>query len=121
MLDEIKLISQSAGGVYKNSRGLEIAVVKIANDVLMTSKEMAKMFGVGVPAVNKKLKKIFNNRELIEKQVSSILTHKADDGKLYRTTFYNLQVIAKVGSMLKSPETTNFQKWLSLATAKQLN
>jgi hypothetical protein len=48
----------------------------------------------------------------VEKQVSSILTHKADDGKLYRTTFYNLQVIIRVGLMLKSAEAEGFQNWL---------
>ncbi|MDR2457608.1 MAG: hypothetical protein LBD41_03915 [Clostridiales Family XIII bacterium] len=113
MSDEIRLVSELTGDTYKNSSGSEIAVIKIANDVLMTSKEMAKMFGVGVPAVNKKLKKIFNSGELVEKQVSSILTHKANDGKLYRTKFYNLQVIVSVGSMLKSAEAESFQNWLS--------
>ncbi|MDR2408380.1 MAG: hypothetical protein LBE13_09770 [Bacteroidales bacterium] len=121
MNDEIRLVSELTGDTYKNSAGSEIAIIKIANDVLMTSKEMAKMFGVGIPAVNKKLKKIFNSGELVEKQVSSILTHKADDGKLYRTKFYNLQVIVSVGSMLKSQETESFQNWLSQKHNKLLN
>lgn len=114
MNDEIRLVSGLTGDTYKNSSGNEIAVVKISNDVLMASKEMAKMFGVGVPAISKKLKKIFSNGELNEKQVSSILTHKADDGKLYRTTFYNSQVIIAVGLLLKSPEAEGFQRWLGL-------
>jgi hypothetical protein len=120
MNDEIRLVSELTGDTYKNSSGSEIAIIKIANDVLMTSKEMAKMFGVGIPAVNKKLRKIFNSGELVEKQVSSILTHKANDGKLYRTKFYNLQVITSVGSMLKSQEAVNFQNWLVSQMTKQL-
>lgn len=114
MGDEIRLISETSGDTYENSSGHEITVIKIANDVVMTSKEMAKMFGVGVPTISKKLKKLFASGELNEKQVSSILTHKADDGKLYRTTFYSSQVIIAVGLMLKSPEAENFQKWLGL-------
>ncbi len=112
MNDGIRLVSELTGDTYKNTSGSEITVIKVANDVLMTSKEMAKMFGVGVPAVNKKLKKIFDNGELVKKQVSSILTHKATDGKLYRTTYYNSQVVVKVGLMLKSPEAVRFQEWL---------
>jgi hypothetical protein len=112
MSDEVRLVSELTGDTYKTSAGSEIAVTKIANDVLMTSNEMAKMFGLGIRAVNKKLKKIFNSGELVEKQVSSILTHKADDGKLYCTKFYNLQVIVLVGSMPKSAEAETFQGWL---------
>lgn len=112
MSDGIRLISEMSSDTYKNSSGSEISVVKIANDVVMTSKEMAKLFGVSVPTISKKLKKLFANEDLSEKQVSSILTHRADDGKLYRTTFYNSQVIIKIGMMLKSPEAEQFQKWI---------
>jgi hypothetical protein len=48
MNDEIRLVSELSGNTYKNSNGSEIAVIKIANDVLMTSKEMAKIYGVKV-------------------------------------------------------------------------
>ncbi|MDR1448574.1 MAG: hypothetical protein LBI63_06470 [Candidatus Ancillula sp.] len=106
------MVSELSSGTYKNSGGSEIAVIKIANDVLMTSKEMAKIYGVGIPVISKKLKRIFSVGGLNKKQVSSILTHKADDGKLYRTTYYNSQVIILVGTMLKSPEAESFQKWL---------
>jgi len=111
--DDVRLVSELTGDTYRNSTGSEISVVKITNDVLMTTKEMARMFGVGVPTVHKKIAKIFNSKELNKKQVSSILTQKADDGKLYRTTFYNGQVIIRVGSMLKSAEAEAFQGWLS--------
>jgi hypothetical protein len=53
MNDEIRLVSEMSGDTYKNSNGHEIAVIKIANDVVMTSKEMAKMFGVSIPVISK--------------------------------------------------------------------
>jgi hypothetical protein len=121
MNDEIRLVSELSGDTYKNSSGSEIAVIKIGSDVLMTSKEMAKIYGVGVPVISKKLKRIFSENGLNKKQVSSILTHKADDGKLYRTTYYNSQVIVLIGTMLKSPEAEAFQKWLSISDIKQIN
>ncbi|MDR1447882.1 MAG: hypothetical protein LBI63_02840 [Candidatus Ancillula sp.] len=37
-------------------------------------------------------------------EIAVILTYRADDGKLYRTTYYNSKVIIRVGTMLKSPE-----------------
>jgi hypothetical protein len=54
---KLRLVSELFSDTYKNSSGSEIAVLKISNDVLMTSKEMAKIFSVGIPAVNKNLKK----------------------------------------------------------------
>jgi|GEM_PF-1000111 len=112
MNDEVRLASELTSDIYKSSNGSEITIIKVKNDVLMTSKEMAKMFGVGIPTINKKLKKIFDSGELAKKQVSSILTHKASDDKLYRTIYYNSLVIVRVGSMLKSTEAETFQNWL---------
>jgi hypothetical protein len=114
MNDELRLVSELSGDTYKNGSGSEIAVVKVNNDVLMTSKELAKVYGVSVSTICKKLKKLFADSKVNEKRVSSILTHKADDGKLYRTTFYNSQVIIAIGAMLKSPEAEQFQKWLTI-------
>ena len=48
MNDEIRLIGEMSGDTYKNSSRPEISVVKIANDIVMTSKEMAKMFGFSI-------------------------------------------------------------------------
>lgn len=113
MRDGVRLVSEVSSDTYIDSNGSEIAVIKIANDVLMTTKEMSKFYGVSVPTICKKLKKLFADSRVKKKQVSSILTHKASDGKLYRTTFYNSQVIIAIGTMLKSPEVKQFQEWLS--------
>ena len=113
MSDGVRLVSEVSSDTYINSSGSEIAVIKIANDVLMTTKEMSKFYGVSVPTICKKLRKLFADSGVNEKQVSSILTHKASDGKLYRTTFYNSQVIIAIGAMLKSPEAKQFQEWLN--------
>lgn len=113
MNDGVRLVSEAVGDTYRSSNGSEIAVIKIANDVIMTTKEMSKFYDVSVPTICKRLKKLFADSGVNEKQVSSILTHKASDGKLYRTTFYNSQVIIAIGTMLKSPEAKQFQKWIT--------
>jgi len=38
MSDEIRLVSEMLSDTYKNSNGHEIAVIKIANDIMTTSK-----------------------------------------------------------------------------------
>jgi hypothetical protein len=56
--------------------------------VWSTQKRMADLFGVGLSAVNKHLKNIFESGELQENSVISILEITADDGKKYPTKFY---------------------------------
>jgi hypothetical protein len=77
----------------------------------MTQKKMSELFGVQRPAITKHLKNIFNSRELIEESVSSILEHTADDGKSYKTVFYNLDTIIAVGYRVNSHQATKFRIW----------
>lgn len=51
--------------------------------VWLTQKAMVDLFAVGVPAINKHLKNIFDAGELQEKSVISILETTAADGKSY--------------------------------------
>ena len=54
-----------------------------------TQQQIAQLFGTQRPAITKHLNNIFKTKELLEKSVSSILEHTADDGKVYKTKFYN--------------------------------
>lgn len=56
----------------------------------LTQKRMADLFDVGIPAINKHLKNIFESGELQEDSVISILEITAEDGKKYSTKFYYL-------------------------------
>lgn len=47
-------------------------------------------FDVGVPAISKHLKNIFESGELVENSVISKMETTASDGKNYDTTFYNV-------------------------------
>jgi len=77
----------------------------------MTQKKISELFGVQRPAVTKHLKNIFESGELVENSVSSILEHTADDGKKYKTTIYNLDVIIAVGYRVNSHQATKFRIW----------
>ncbi|MBD3331134.1 cell filamentation protein Fic [Candidatus Peregrinibacteria bacterium] len=79
--------------------------------VWLTQKKMSELFGVERPAITKHLGNIFNEQELDEKSVSSILEHTAEDGKKYKTKFYNLDAIIAVGYRVNSKKATKFRIW----------
>jgi len=82
-----------------------------------TQKQIAELFSVGVPAINKHLKNIFANKELKEKVVVSILEittkHGAVKGKTQtkRVKFYNLDAIISIGYRVNSKQATQFRVW----------
>ena len=76
-----------------------------------TQKAMATLFDVGVPAINKHLKNIFDSGELIADSVISKMETTASDGKIYQTSFYNLDAIISVGYRVNSIRATQFRQW----------
>ena len=72
---------------------------------------IAELFAVGIPAISKHLNNIFKSGELIEESVISILETTADDGKIYKTKFYNLDAIISVGYRVNSSKATQFRIW----------
>jgi len=76
-----------------------------------TQKAMAQLFDVGVPAISKHLKNIFESGELDENSVISKMETTASDGKNYNMTFYNLDAIISVGYRVNSVRATQFRQW----------
>ena len=76
-----------------------------------TQKAMAQLFDVGVPAISKHLKNIFESGELDGNSVISKMETTASDGKNYDTTFYNLDAIISVGYRVNSVRATQFRQW----------
>ena len=78
---------------------------------------MAQLFGVDRTVVSKHLKNIFESAELQQDSVCAKFTHTAEDGKIYNTQFYNLDVVIAVGYRVNSLQATRFRQW----TTKILN
>lgn len=76
-----------------------------------TQKAMAQLFGVGVPAISKHLKNIFEEDELVADSVISKMETTAADGKNYTTTYYSLDAIIAVGYRVSSLKATRFRQW----------
>ena len=77
----------------------------------LTQKGLGELFEVKVPAISKHLKNIFETQELIEDSVVSILETTAQDGKRYKTKYYNLRAITAVGYRVNSHRAIAFRKW----------
>jgi hypothetical protein len=80
-------------------------------NVWLTQAKIAELFNVGIPAVNKHLKNIFESGELQENSVISILETTANDGKTYKIQYYNLDAIISVGYRVNSTQATQFRIW----------
>ena len=76
-----------------------------------TQKAMATLFDVGVLAINKHLKNIFDSGELMADSVISKMETTASDGKMYQTAFYSLDAIISVGYRVNSIRATQFRQW----------
>ena len=89
----------------------KVQVVIKGETLWCTQKAMAQLFGVGVPAISKHLKNIFEEGELVAGSVISKMETTAADGKNYTTTYYSLDAIIAVGYRVSSLKATRFRQW----------
>ena len=113
--------------IYTSEDGTVSLDTKLENETIwLTQKQMAELFGVKTPAISKHLKNIFNEGELKEEVVISILEtttkHGAIKGKTQKsaTKFYNLDAIISVGYRVNSSRATQFRIWATDVLKKYL-
>ena len=94
-----------------------VQVVYRDESIWCTQKAMAQLFDVGVPAISKHLKNIFETGELIEDMVVSKMEITTEHGAIPNktqtkdVTFYNLDAIISVGYRVNSTRATQFRQW----------
>ncbi|UTD06008.1 virulence RhuM family protein [Treponema denticola] len=98
------------------SKEENISVNVIVKDetIWLTQKAMAELFGVGIPAISKHLKNIFDEGELDRFSTVSILeiVQKEGNRNIKRDTeFFNLDAIISVGYRVNSQKATKFRIW----------
>lgn len=118
MNKELVHIPQSGIEIFTNPDNTIQLEVKLEQEtVWLTQKQMAILFNVKTPAINKHLKHIFEDNELQETEVVSKMEittrHGAIVGKTQRieTNFYNLDAILSVGYRVNSKNAVSFRKW----------
>ena len=98
--------------LYSSDTGqVSIEVLLGQETVWLTQKALAALFAVGIPAISKHLKNIFESNELEKDSVISILETTASDGKTYKTKYYSLDAIISVGYRVNSYQATQFRIW----------
>ena len=94
-----------------------VQVVYRDETIWCTQKAMAQLFDVGVPAISKHLKNIFESGELVEDMVVSKMEITTEHGAIPNktqtkdVTFYNLDAIISVGYRVNSTRATQFRQW----------
>lgn len=95
----------------------KVQVVVKEETLWCTQKAMAQLFGVGVPAISKHLKNIFEegelSREVVVSKMEITTQHGAIEDKMqtHSVDFYHLDAIIAVGYRVSSLKATRFRQW----------
>lgn len=101
--------------MYEADENIEVIVKD--ETIWATQKAISRLFDVGIPAISKHLKNIFESGELEEEVVVSILENTTSHGAMEGRTqtknvkFYNLDAIISVGYRVNSKKATKFRIW----------
>ncbi len=91
--------------------GISVDVVVENETMWLPQKKIGELFGVERSVITKHIRNIFKSWELSQNSVSANFAHTAKDGKTYKTTFYNLDVVIAVGYRTNSTKATKFRIW----------
>ena len=94
----------------KQNKEKTIEVIVDDDSVWLSQKLIAELFGTTRNNITMHLKDIFS-KELKENSVCKNFLHTAEDGKNYKTKYYNLDVIIAVGFKVNSKRAIDFRLW----------
>jgi len=98
--------------IFSKQAGEDSIEVRIADEtVWLTQKLIGVLFEKGRSTITEHLQNIFETGELVENAVCREFRHTAEDGKEYKTKFYNLDAIISVGYRVNSERATQFRQW----------
>jgi len=80
-------------------------------NIWMSQKMLAAVYGVEVPNIAYHLRKLFADAELEKGSVIKDFLITAPDGKNYGVKHYNLQVIIAIGFKINNERAVQFRKW----------
>ncbi len=83
-------------------------------NIWLTQKMMATLYGVGLPTINEHVKKVFSDSELEEKATIRKFRIVQTEGSRQvsrETNHYNLQMIIAVGFKVNNDRAVQFRKW----------
>lgn len=102
--------------LYK--KGLEVQLSE--ETVWLTQAQMVLLFHKTKQNISLHINNIFKEKELSKNSVVKESLTTAKDGKMYKTTYYNLDVIISVGYRIKSQQGTQFRIWATEVLKRHL-
>ena len=87
-------------------------------NIWMSQKMLAAVYGIEVNSVNYHIKKIFADAELDENSVIRKIRITGPDGKCYLVNHYNLKVIIALGFKIDNERAIAFRKWANEIVGK---
>ncbi|SDE43421.1 virulence RhuM family protein [Pedobacter soli] len=100
--------------IYKTKEGLPAIEVAYGDDtVWLTQKQIAEVFGIQVPAVNKHINNILRNKELDKSTISKMEIVRVEGLRSVKRMIdaYNLDMILSIGYRVNSVRATQFRIW----------
>ena len=93
---------------------VDVTVSPLEETVWLTQEQMALLFNVNVPAINKHIRNIISENELDESSTISkmeIVRYEGNRRVKRNINIYNLDMIISVGYRVNSVEGIKFRKW----------
>lgn len=93
---------------------IKVEVLLSNENIWLTQKRMAELFGVGVAAISKHLDNIYESGELQREATVSVLETVQQEGSRQVTRkleYYNLDAVISVGYRVNSAQATQFRIW----------
>ncbi|MFH1645837.1 MAG: virulence protein RhuM/Fic/DOC family protein [Candidatus Omnitrophota bacterium] len=106
------------GKVVLYKKGLEVQLRD--ESVWLTQAQMVLLFQKTKQNISLHINNIFKENELEKKSVVKEYLTTAKDGKKYRTTYYNLDIVISVGYRIKSKQGTRFRIWATKVLKQHL-
>ena len=98
--------------LYQPNETVSLEVRLDEETVWLSQQQIAELFGVNQPAISKHIANIYKSGELEEHSTYSILEYMGNEGnQVYKTKFYNLDMILSVGYRVNSRNATLFRQW----------
>ncbi len=98
--------------LYQAEDGSTSLEVQLTDDTVWLSQaQMVELFGKTKQNISLHIRNIFKEGELVKDSVVKDSLTTATDGKKYKVTYYNLDVIISVGYRIKSLRGTQFRIW----------
>lgn len=89
-------------------------------DVWLSQMQLAELFATSKQSISYHISNIFKDRELLRETVVKDFLTTASDGKMYKTSFYSLEMILAIGYRVKGIRGVQFRQWATVHLSEYL-